>query len=115
MTGYMVVGDFQWHAAILALAFDGHPLVWAAVLADVGTWLLVIFNGMMLLLRGTHNHAGKCTKISGAFHSHKHGNKNSSHNHHSDSKESRRRNVGLRNGANWSSKFNLHLMVLLWP
>ncbi|XP_058068305.1 cadmium/zinc-transporting ATPase HMA3 isoform X2 [Magnolia sinica] len=38
--------------AILVLAFMGHPLLWAAVLADVGTCLLVIFNSM-LLLRGT--------------------------------------------------------------
>ncbi|XP_074575443.1 putative inactive cadmium/zinc-transporting ATPase HMA3 isoform X2 [Curcuma longa] len=35
--------------AILALAFAGHPLLWAAVLADVGTCLLVILNSMMLL------------------------------------------------------------------
>ncbi|KAF9679851.1 hypothetical protein SADUNF_Sadunf06G0058500 [Salix dunnii] len=68
-------------SAILALAFAGHPLVWAAVLADVGTCLLVILNSM-LLLRGTHNHPGKCSKSSGASHSHKHGIKNSEHNHH---------------------------------
>ncbi|KAK6152168.1 hypothetical protein DH2020_014803 [Rehmannia glutinosa] len=36
-------------AAILGLAVAGHPLVWAAVLADVGTCLLVIFNSMLLL------------------------------------------------------------------
>ncbi|KAG6538109.1 hypothetical protein ZIOFF_003220 [Zingiber officinale] len=35
--------------AILALAFAGHPLLWVAVLADVGTCLLVISNSMMLL------------------------------------------------------------------
>uniref|UniRef100_A0A5B7AV73 Putative inactive cadmium/zinc-transporting ATPase HMA3 n=1 Tax=Davidia involucrata TaxID=16924 RepID=A0A5B7AV73_DAVIN len=40
-------------SAILALAFAGHPLVWAAVLADVGTCLLVILNSM-LLLQATH-------------------------------------------------------------
>ncbi|KAI3496273.1 hypothetical protein L1887_38630 [Cichorium endivia] len=39
-------------AAVIALAIAGHPLVWAAVLADMGTCLLVIFNSM-LLLRGT--------------------------------------------------------------
>nr|AFD32367.1 HMA2 transporter [Sedum alfredii] len=54
--------------AILALAIAGHPLVWAAVLADVGTCLLVIFNSM-LLLRGTSHH--------GHNHSHNHG-----HDHH---------------------------------
>ncbi|XVE71869.1 hypothetical protein DITRI_Ditri10aG0186200 [Diplodiscus trichospermus] len=63
-------------AAILALAFAGHPLVWAAVLADVGTCLLVICNSM-LLLRGTHNHAGKCCKSSAASHTDKHGCKTS--------------------------------------
>jgi Zn2+/Cd2+-exporting ATPase len=36
-------------AAILGLALAGHPLLWAAVLADVGTCLLVIFNSMVLL------------------------------------------------------------------
>ncbi|TXG61053.1 hypothetical protein EZV62_012416 [Acer yangbiense] len=66
--------------AILALAFSGHPLVWAAVLADVGTCLLVILNSM-LLLRGTnkpssaashtHKHEGKCCKSSAKPHSHK--------------------------------------------
>ncbi|KAJ4816108.1 Heavy metal ATPase 2 [Rhynchospora pubera] len=35
--------------AILGLALGGHPLLWAAVLADVGTCLLVIFNSMTLL------------------------------------------------------------------
>ncbi|XP_068637123.1 putative inactive cadmium/zinc-transporting ATPase HMA3 [Aristolochia californica] len=34
--------------AILALALAGHPLVWAALVADVGTCLLVIFNSMRL-------------------------------------------------------------------
>ncbi|KAA8535773.1 hypothetical protein F0562_030793 [Nyssa sinensis] len=69
--------------AILALAFAGHPLVWAAVLADVGTCLLVIFNSM-LLLGGTHKHGNKCCKSS-AERIHKHGSKtdgsHSSHNH----------------------------------
>ncbi|CAK7345757.1 unnamed protein product [Dovyalis caffra] len=81
-----VIMSMTTKSAILALAFAGHPLVWAAVLADVGTCLLVILNSM-LLLRGTHNHAGKCCKSSGASHSHKHGNKNSSHNHHNCSSQ----------------------------
>ena len=59
-------------AAILALAIAGHPLVWAAVLADVGTCLLVIFNSM-LLLQETHVQGGKCCKSSSATHVHKHG------------------------------------------
>ncbi|XP_050381765.1 putative inactive cadmium/zinc-transporting ATPase HMA3 isoform X2 [Argentina anserina] len=40
--------------AVLALAFAGHPLVWAAVLADAGTCILVILNSM-LLLQGSNN------------------------------------------------------------
>lgn len=60
-------------AAILVLAIVGHPLVWAAVLADVGTCLLVILNSM-LLLQETHTHRGKCCKSSSsATHVHKHG------------------------------------------
>lgn len=35
--------------AILGLAVGGHPILWAAVLADVGTCLLVILNSMTLL------------------------------------------------------------------
>ncbi|NP_001289919.1 cadmium/zinc-transporting ATPase HMA3 [Camelina sativa] len=35
--------------AIMVLGFAGYPLVWAAVLADAGTCLLVIINSMMLL------------------------------------------------------------------
>lgn len=35
--------------AILALAFAGYPVVWAAVLADTGTCLVVILNSMLLL------------------------------------------------------------------
>ncbi|XP_031379301.1 cadmium/zinc-transporting ATPase HMA3-like [Punica granatum] len=34
---------------ILVLAFAGYPLVWAAVLADTGTCLVVILNSMLLL------------------------------------------------------------------
>ncbi|WCJ42257.1 heavy metal atpase 2 [Euphorbia peplus] len=49
---------------VLALAFSGHPLVWAAVLADVGTCLMVIFNSMLLLHGTAHTHGtkGKCCK-----------------------------------------------------
>ncbi|KAL5549364.1 hypothetical protein UlMin_004595 [Ulmus minor] len=36
-------------SVILALAFAGYPLVWAAVLTDVGTCLVVILNSMLLL------------------------------------------------------------------
>ncbi|KAM7481122.1 hypothetical protein LguiB_005705 [Lonicera macranthoides] len=63
-------------AGILALALAGHPLVWAAVLADVGTCLLVIFNSMLLL--GAPRFGGKCGKSYGASH-HSHGHKHGSH------------------------------------
>ncbi|GAB4853521.1 Cadmium/zinc-transporting ATPase hma2 [Ancistrocladus abbreviatus] len=46
-------------AAILAVAIAGHPLVWLAVLADVMTCLVVIFNSM-LLLQGTREQRKKC-------------------------------------------------------
>ncbi|PWA63993.1 heavy metal atpase 4 [Artemisia annua] len=58
-------------AAIIGLAIAGHPLVWAAVLADVGTCLVVILNSM-LLLRSARKH-------SGSSHDHKHS--HSSHKH----------------------------------
>ncbi|KAL3504247.1 hypothetical protein ACH5RR_034088 [Cinchona calisaya] len=48
-------------ASILALAIAGHPLVWAAVLADTGTCLLVILNSM-LLLGGTSTKSRKTCK-----------------------------------------------------
>nr|XP_043624672.1 putative inactive cadmium/zinc-transporting ATPase HMA3 [Erigeron canadensis] len=64
-------------AAIIALAIAGHPLVWAAVLADVGTCLVVILNSM-LLLRTTPISKGS-QKHSGSSHNHKHC--HSSHKH----------------------------------
>ncbi|KAF8029713.1 hypothetical protein BT93_E2212 [Corymbia citriodora subsp. variegata] len=69
--------------AILALAFAGHPLVWAAVLADTGTCLVVILNSM-LLLRQSHEHGKKCCESSAVrqregCNVHK---TNSSHSHH---------------------------------
>ncbi|CAI9103643.1 OLC1v1002165C1 [Oldenlandia corymbosa var. corymbosa] len=39
--------------SVIALAVAGHPVVWAAVLADAGTCLLVIFNSMILLRETT--------------------------------------------------------------
>lgn len=57
--------SFFTRVAILALAFAGHPLVWAAVLADTGTCLLVIMNSMLLLRGGhKHRHAHKCCRKS---------------------------------------------------
>ncbi|KAI3955507.1 hypothetical protein MKW98_028452 [Papaver atlanticum] len=61
--------------AILALAVAGHPILWAAVLADVGTCLLVIFNSM-LLLRGTpvtHPHHSHSSDLKGSHEHHRHG------------------------------------------
>ncbi|PSS01326.1 Cadmium/zinc-transporting ATPase [Actinidia chinensis var. chinensis] len=71
--------------AILAWAFAGHPRVWAAVLADVGTCLIVIFNSMLLLGGNDNKGPSKCCKSSSpAAHVHKHGTKShgchSSHN-----------------------------------
>ncbi|XP_027330214.1 putative inactive cadmium/zinc-transporting ATPase HMA3 isoform X2 [Abrus precatorius] len=72
-------------AGILGLAIGGYPLVWAAVVADVGTCLLVIFNSMLLLKKG-HKHGGKCCKSSTQLHNHKNGcggtTGSSSHHHH---------------------------------
>ncbi|XP_061989718.1 cadmium/zinc-transporting ATPase HMA3-like isoform X2 [Rosa rugosa] len=67
-----VILSISTKVGILALAFAGHPLVWAAVLADVGTCLLVILNSM-LLLQGTHRHGEK--------HVHNHGKHEHSHSH----------------------------------
>ncbi|KAI3881249.1 hypothetical protein MKW92_003406 [Papaver armeniacum] len=54
--------------AVLASAVAGHPVLWAAVLADVGTCLIVIFISMLLLwgTPGTH------TKDSREDHTHGH-------------------------------------------
>ncbi|KAL8096757.1 putative inactive cadmium/zinc-transporting ATPase HMA3 [Apium graveolens] len=63
--------------AIVVLAIMGHPLVWAAVLADAGTCLLVICNSMLLLAH-EDNHGKGCFKSSifahkrRNAHSHKH-------------------------------------------
>ncbi|CAA7048805.1 unnamed protein product [Microthlaspi erraticum] len=58
-----VVMSITMKAAIIALAFAGHPLIWAAVLADVGTCLLVILNSM-LLLRDKEKAGDKCYRNS---------------------------------------------------
>ncbi|KAG6649196.1 hypothetical protein CIPAW_07G195800 [Carya illinoinensis] len=80
-----IILSFTPKSAILALAFAGHPLVWAAVLADVGTCLLVILNSM-LLLRGTQKPRGTSSKCHRAQHTHKHAcnasNGDSSHHQH---------------------------------
>lgn len=68
--------------AILALAIAGHPLLWAAVLADVGTCLLVILNSMTLLrtraakekcAHSSHKSHSHCCDSSHESHTHKHG------------------------------------------
>ncbi|KAM3741745.1 hypothetical protein ACB098_07G020200 [Castanea mollissima] len=55
-----VIVSITTKGAILALAFAGYPLIWASVVADVGTCLVVIFNSMLLLqdtpkLQGGHS------------------------------------------------------------
>nr|AFM38012.1 heavy metal ATPase 4-1 [Noccaea caerulescens] len=49
---------------ILVLAFAGHPLIWAAVLTDVGTCLIVIFNSMLLLREKDKSKNKKCYRAS---------------------------------------------------
>ncbi|KAK8968654.1 Cadmium/zinc-transporting ATPase HMA2 [Platanthera guangdongensis] len=51
-------------AAILGLAIGGHPLLWAAVLADVGTCLLVILNSLKLLRIEKKKESKKCCQRS---------------------------------------------------
>jgi len=46
--------------AIVGLAIAGHPLIWAAVLADVGTCLLVIMYSILLLRSKGGRNAKKC-------------------------------------------------------
>ncbi|XP_065040369.1 cadmium/zinc-transporting ATPase HMA2-like [Musa acuminata AAA Group] len=53
--------------AILAMAVAGHPLLWAAVLADVGTCLLVIFNSMTLLQTSKPSQAKCCSSSHNRF------------------------------------------------
>ncbi|KAM0904339.1 hypothetical protein ACQ4PT_018054 [Festuca glaucescens] len=48
-----VVTSLAAKAAVLVLALAWRPLLWAAVLADVGTCLLVVLNSMLLLGEGT--------------------------------------------------------------
>ncbi|KAL5225909.1 hypothetical protein ABZP36_012548 [Zizania latifolia] len=50
--------------AIVGLAFAGHPLIWAAVLADVGTCLLVIMYSMLLLREKDTRKVKKCCAAS---------------------------------------------------
>ncbi|KAJ3679649.1 hypothetical protein LUZ60_017660 [Juncus effusus] len=50
---------------VVFLAFAGHPVLWAAVLADVGTCLVVILNSMRLLGDGSKKaeKKKKCEKV----------------------------------------------------
>ncbi|KAK9097534.1 hypothetical protein Sjap_023031 [Stephania japonica] len=74
-------------AVIVALAFSGHPVLWAAVLADVGTCLLVILNSM-LILRGSHKHGKKCHRLAHSVHEHDcHGKSHSHRPKHCDHKK----------------------------
>ncbi|KAK6147448.1 hypothetical protein DH2020_018360 [Rehmannia glutinosa] len=66
-----VIISISTKAAILGLAIAGHPLVWAAVLTDVGTCLLVIFNSM-LILRGIPRQGKKCCRSNTSSHTHFH-------------------------------------------
>ncbi|KAK1620934.1 hypothetical protein QYE76_026451 [Lolium multiflorum] len=54
-----VVASLAAKAAVLVLALAWRPLLWAAVLADVGTCLLVVLNSMLLLGEGRTTGRGK--------------------------------------------------------
>ncbi|KAK9705856.1 hypothetical protein RND81_07G087300 [Saponaria officinalis] len=74
-------------ACILASAIAWHPLIWLAVLADVTTCLIVIFNSM-LLLRGGHGGHDHGWKWFGLFSCHSHKSKcHSSRHQHSEMKQ----------------------------
>lgn len=53
--------------AVLALAIAGYPLVWAAVLTDVGTCLIVILNSMLLLKNNPEEEGGFSKSKYGTF------------------------------------------------
>ncbi|KAI3524153.1 hypothetical protein L1887_02805 [Cichorium endivia] len=68
-------------AGVIAYALAGHPLVWLAVLADVGTCLLVIGNSMLLLRAKTVSKSVKKHSHSHSHSSHHHKHSHSSHEH----------------------------------
>eukprot|EP01018_Ginkgo_biloba_P027444 Gb_28935 [translate_table: standard] len=75
-------------AAILALTFAGHVSLLIAVLADVGTCLVVTFNSMLLLRKQaihhkhSHSHNDSHQHIEAGKHSHKHCQNDPKHCHH---------------------------------
>ncbi|XP_062229726.1 cadmium/zinc-transporting ATPase HMA2-like isoform X2 [Phragmites australis] len=58
--------------AIVGLALSGHPLIWAAVLADVGTCLLVIMYSMLLLRENSRKVKKCCASSQHGSHTKKH-------------------------------------------
>ncbi|WOL17221.1 inactive cadmium/zinc-transporting ATPase HMA3 isoform X1 [Canna indica] len=63
-TRFKIIGNIIFSVvtkiAIMSIAFAGYPLLWAAVLADVGTCLVVILNSMMLLQTKTSSKEKCC-------------------------------------------------------
>ncbi|GFP89194.1 cadmium/zinc-transporting ATPase hma2 [Phtheirospermum japonicum] len=61
-----LIASFSTKVAVLGLAVAGYPLVWVAVLTDVGTCLLVIFNSMLLMTgtrqTGTARRGEECSR-----------------------------------------------------
>lgn len=53
--------------AILGLAFAGYPLIWAAVLTDVGACFIVILNSMQLLQETPNHESGRSNSRYGTF------------------------------------------------
>ncbi|KAG2721832.1 hypothetical protein I3760_02G099700 [Carya illinoinensis] len=62
-----VIISISTKVAILALAFAGYPLIWAAVLTDVGTCLIVILNSMLLLKETSKSHEDSARSSYGTF------------------------------------------------
>ncbi|XP_041001682.1 putative inactive cadmium/zinc-transporting ATPase HMA3 [Juglans microcarpa x Juglans regia] len=62
-----VIISISTKGAILALAFAGYPLIWAAVLTDVGTCLIVILNSMLLLQETSKSHEDFARSSYGTF------------------------------------------------
>lgn len=99
---YMNVAfSFLTKAAIIALAFTGHASLWVAVVADVGTCLVVIFNSMLLLKRQKHPHKHKP-------HDHDHGHHHNHdqyhhHRHHQNSISGHQHNHGCHHNCHSNS------------
>ncbi|KAI4342807.1 hypothetical protein MLD38_027385 [Melastoma candidum] len=62
-----VIISISLKVAILGLAFAGYPLIWAAVLTDVGACFIVILNSMQLLQENTNHESEGSNSRYGTF------------------------------------------------